>query len=88
MPSKRVCEVESHRIPAGYLFPSNQGPQYRMGAVVALSLSVWGLFLAVLYFSIIKRENKRKDREEEEPISGLPDVEGLAHNAPGFRYAP
>ena len=58
-----------------------------MGAVVALSLSVWGLFLAVLYFSIIKRENKRKEREEE-PVSGLPDVEGLAHNAPGFRYAP
>ena len=58
-----------------------------MGAIVAMSLSLWGLALTAAFYYIILRENKRKDREEE-PFDGVPDVEGLAHNAPGFRYAP
>jgi hypothetical protein len=75
---------------ASFIFPSADKPLWHKGFGLNLAFNTLSAIVAVVLYSVLRRENARQDRTEYIQPSETPDIDIYTYNnlAPDFRYVP
>lgn len=83
-----ICNMIGNcaNIYGSYMYPKSAGPQYTIGGSANSAICAAVALLALGLRLILKRENKKLEKREDETIERAEDADGSDHRASGFRY--
>lgn len=74
-------------IAGSWLYPANQGPQFKKGHFICMGLAIVTAVLALFNSLMLQNTNRQRDKKHGKPSPGMVvDVTELADRSPHFRY--